>query len=104
MLTSKVEKVLKRMRWKVLEFLGKLDNDSQKETYGFKSLKCPPAITELADFENDMMLMVKNVQFRQICNTFQNKLKSDIDEIKKSDKVFVSADKSRNIYKMEKDQ
>ena len=40
MLTSKVEKVLKRMRWKVLEFLGKLDNDSQKETYGFKSLKC----------------------------------------------------------------
>ena len=48
--------------------------------------------------------MVKNVQFRQICNTFQNKLKSDIDEIKKSGKVFVSADKSRNIYKMEKDQ
>ena len=88
MLTSKVEKVLKRMRWKVLEFLGKLDNDSQKETYGFKSLKCPPAITELADFENDMMLMVKNVQFRQICNTFQNKLKSDIDEIKKVTKCL----------------
>ena len=82
-LTSKVEKVLKRRRWKVLEFLGKLDNDSQKETYEFKSLKCPPAITELADFENDLMLMVKKVQFRQICNTFQNKLKSDIDEIKK---------------------
>ena len=88
MLTSKVEKVLKRMRWKVLEFHGKLDNDSQKETYGFNSLKCPPAIIELADFENYMMLMVKSVQFRQIRNTFQNKLKSDIDEIKKVTKCL----------------
>ena len=45
MLTSKIEKVIKRMRWKVLEFLGKLDSNSNKnETYSFKSLKYPPAV------------------------------------------------------------
>ena len=34
MLTSKIEKVIKRMRWKVLEFLGKLDSNRNKnETY-----------------------------------------------------------------------
>ena len=45
MLTSKIEKVIKRMRWKVLEFLGKLDSNSNKnETYGFKSLKRPPQL------------------------------------------------------------
>ena len=32
------------------------------------------------------------------------KLRDDIEEIKASNKVFVSADKSRHIYKMEKDE
>ena len=50
------------------------------------------------------MLMTKNVEFRNINNTFQEKLKNDIKELRESDKVFVSADKSLNIYKMEKDE
>ena len=45
-----------------------------------------------------------NVEFRNINNKFQEKLKNDIKELRKSDKVFVSADKSLNIYKMEKDE
>ena len=45
MLTSEIKKVIKRMQWKVLEFLVKLDsNSNKKETYGFKSLKCRPAV------------------------------------------------------------
>ena len=36
---------IKRMRWDVLEFLGKLDSNSNKnETHRFKSLKCPPQL------------------------------------------------------------
>ena len=30
MLTSKIEKVIKRVRWKVSEFLGKLDSNRNK--------------------------------------------------------------------------
>ena len=51
-LISKTEKVIKRMRWKCLEFLGKL-NSNNVESYSFKLVKCPLAIQEMADFEND---------------------------------------------------
>ena len=61
-------------------------------------------MNELADFEKDMMLMVKNMQFRKISNNFQQKLKDDIRDIKSINKVFVPADKSRNIYKLENEQ
>ena len=104
MLVSKIEKVINRMRWKTLVFLGKLDNDNNRETFGFKSTKCPPAVPELSQFENDLMYLVKNIEFRKVNNEFQNKLNNDINEIKNSTKVFVAADKSRHIYKMEKEQ
>ena len=39
-LIFKVEQFIKRMRWKALQFLGKLDNTLQ-ENYGFKTRKCP---------------------------------------------------------------
>ena len=74
MLISKIEKVLKRMRWRTLEFTGKLEASSDKETYGFRSLKCPPTVAELSNFENDLMLMAKNIEFRKISNNFQKKI------------------------------
>ena len=42
-LLSKIEHVIKRMRWKALEYHGKLNN-SIKESYGFKSRKCPSTV------------------------------------------------------------
>ena len=73
-------------------------------TYGFKTRYCPPVVDELTSFENDLMIMIKNIQFKSIKNDFQNKLKEDINEIKNSNKIFVAADKSRNICQMEKEQ
>ena len=61
-------------------------------------------MNELADFEKDMMLMVKKIQFHKINNNFQQKLKEDIKDIKPINKVLVPANKSRNIYKLENDQ
>ena len=61
-------------------------------------------MNELADFEKDMMLIVKDIQFRKMNKYFQQKLKEDIKNIKSINKVFVPADKSRNIYKLENDQ
>ena len=49
------------------------------------------------------MLMIKNVEFRNTNNTFQEKLRNDIKELSQENKVFVSADKSTNIYKMDKE-
>ena len=45
--------------------------------------------------------MIKNIQFKYIKSDFQTKLKEDILNIQKCEKVLIPADKSRNIYKME---
>ena len=101
-LISKVKQFIKRMRWKALQFLGKLDNTVQVN-YRFKTRKCPPCVEELIDFENDMMYMVKNIEFENANNSFQVKLSSDIKRMKTSDNLLIQADKSRNIYLMSKD-
>ena len=84
------------MKWKTLEFLGKLNSNSNTD----QSIRCPPSVEELSNFENDLLLMIKNIEFRKINNSFQEKLSNDIKQIKNSDKVFISADKSRNVHKL----
>ena len=83
-----------------LEFLGQLSSNNNTETYDFQSITCPPAVEELSDFEKDLLLMIKNIEFRKINNSFQEKLSNDIKKIKNSEKVFVSADKSWHMYKL----
>ena len=100
-LISKTEKFIKRIRWKALEFSGKLES-TEKETYGFKSRNCPPIFEEVANFEHNLMMMIKNIQLKYIKNDVQKQLKKDISEIQKCEKVLIPADKSRNIYKMER--
>ena len=56
----------------------------------------------MKNFENELLLMVKNTEYKNVKNKFQEKLNEDINEIKTSDKIFLAADKSRHIYKMEK--
>ena len=75
-LISETEKFIKKIRWKALEFLGKLDS-TEKETYGFKSKNCPRIVEEVANFEIDLMTMINNIQFKFINNQFQTKLKGD---------------------------
>ena len=98
-LIQKTEKLIKRMRWKSLQFLGKLESQST-QTYGFPSRKCPPAIEQLSKFELDLMMMIKNIEFRKVVNEFQDKLDNDLQEIRQSSNLFIHADKSRNIYKV----
>ena len=50
-----------------------------------------------------MQLMIKNISFKRANNPFQTQFKNDINNIKSSNKIFAPADKSRNIYKLEKD-
>ena len=73
------------MRWKELSFLRKLES-SNKETHGFKSQKCPQTIDELIGFKDDLMSLIKNIEFRNVSNTFQEQLANDIKEIKCTNK------------------
>ena len=98
-LVSKIEHVIKRMRWKALEYLGKLNNCT-KETYGFKSRKCPPTVKEMTNFEEDLRLMIKQLEYRDVKNEFLKKLTDDIKLFKNTKNMLINADKSRNIYKV----
>ena len=46
------------------------------------------------------MDMIKNLEFKRFNNEFQSNLRNDIRDIRESNKLFVSADKFRNIYKV----
>ena len=50
--------------------------------------------------EKDLLHFINSIKFRYQKNIFQQKLKADINEIKKSTDVFVFADETSNIYKM----
>ena len=47
--------------------------------------------------------VVQNIKFRSVRDHFQNKLKTVIRKINSSNKVLIFADKTRNLYKLDKD-
>ena len=89
------------MRWKALTFLGKLKG-SDKENFGFETVKYPSSVKDLVPFENDMMEMIKNLQFKGVHHEFQSILNNDIRAIHRSNDLFISAVKSRSIYRINK--
>ena len=46
------------------------------------------------------MDMIKNFEFKRVNNKFQSNLGNDIRQIRRSNNLFILADKSRNIYKV----
>ena len=88
------------MRWKALQFLGKLDNQA-RNNYGFKSNKFPPSANELSNFESDLLMMIHNVEFQPVKNRFLSKLKEDVKTIKNTKELLINTNKLSSIYKMQ---
>ena len=65
-------------------------------------MKCPSSVKELVHFENDMMNMTKKLEFDRVNNEFQSNLRNDIRQICRSNNLFISEHKSRNICKVSK--
>ena len=97
---SKLESLIKRMRWKAFFYEQGKTNEFVDNNFGFKSNKSPPQNQHLNAFEHDMYDMVKNIEFKQIPNKFQQQLQKDKKSILQSDKVIVPADKTNNLYKV----
>ena len=57
-------------------------------------------INELQSFEKDLLDMIKSIQFRNVKDDFQTKMKNNISKIKSYPNVFVPADKATNLYEM----
>ena len=99
-LINKTEKFVRNLRWRTFFFLNPHLVPQHKETYGFPSKKSPPPIHELRDFEHGLTEIIDSIKFRNVENTFQKKLKSDVNRIKNSDELLVPADKTNNFYKL----
>ena len=102
-LIDKIESSVKRMRWRAFYYLNqqKCDNNI-KETFRFKSRKCPPLCSNLITFEKDLSHMVTSLKFSHVKDSFQRELNEDICKIKSSLNAFVFAEKINNIYEMSK--
>ena len=110
-LIDKTESFLTRLGWKAIFFLNKKDNKEEKEeetvpnnNYNFKSEKVPPKVKELISFEEDVYKLISNIKFHNYTNDFQKQLNNDVNLIKRSNKVFVPADKTTNMYQLDPEQ
>lgn len=99
-LIEKTELFLKRLRWKALFYLNPEAKPKTTETFGFKSRKVPPTISELKEFEHELINLIRNIKFKNNSNGFQQQLKEDIKTIKRSERLTIAADKTNNFYKM----
>ena len=71
-LIDKTEQFHCRMRWKAYHFLNP-NQESGKETFGFKTRNSPPAIEELKEFEDGMTKIIQKVKFKNIKCQFQKR-------------------------------
>ena len=76
---------------------------SVSKNYGFRSDYAPPKNEHLNAFENDLYDMVRNIEFTQIKSAFLSRLKNEVNSIKKSSNIIISADKTSNMYEMGKE-
>ena len=104
-LIEKVESVVRRMRWKAFFFLnGSSEETTDSQRHGFRSKKTPPQVKEMIGFEEDLTRMIENIQFRNVNEPFQRKLREAVRSITKTDDIIVKADKTKHVYHMSKDQ
>ena len=103
---DKCESLIYRMRWKAYFFEKKKkpeDEEVHINNYNFKSENTPPRSTLLDNFEESIFDLVSRIKFNKKPNKFQNELSEDVKKIKSSTKVYVPADKTTNLYKLEKE-
>lgn len=92
------------MRWKALFFLNPNLEKTDQETYGFNTLRSPPVISELKEFEDSMVNLIQSIEFEDKTNDFQRKLHKDLKTLNNDSKLTVKADKTTNYYKMEREK
>ena len=91
------EDLIRRLRWKVAFATGRVTVNSVTEKYGFRS---PKPIKELKEFEDGLLEIVKQCDTNSKVTPFLAKLRAESNRIKSDGKMFVSADKTVNIYKV----
>ena len=61
------------MRWKLFHYKKRYKKKNDRETYGFKTPHHPPVMNELKPFEDDLVDLIKNIEFRRISTGFHGR-------------------------------
>ena len=80
--------------------LVQVQNYETDEKYGLRTKKSQSSINELIGFENDLISLIKNNEFKKASHKFQNTLQSDVQKIFASNEVIFAADKTNNMHRM----
>ena len=100
---QKVYQLIERMRWKAFFFQQDRERGAAKQTKRtFPTRRSAPQDKRLVEFENALYKIISNIKFKKHYNKFQTELKNDLKKIESSNKLFVFADKSNNLYKVDK--
>ena len=87
---DKVENFIKTVHWKVHFFDNPMMCSSDNYTnYSLRSNVSLPQSPALTSFENNIYNMVRNIEFRNVSNDFQDKLKEDKNKIRSSKDLFL---------------
>ena len=101
-LLDKTENFIGRLRWATDVYLFPEKYARQKETYGFRTTKTAPSSPLLKSFEDEVYELLANLEFheRKPNDVFQTKMAETVKKIQETDKIFLFADKTSNIYQV----
>ena len=74
------------------------------EKFGFPSLKHPGTEQQLKQLELRLKSLVRDIEFRNFTDEFQDKLKRDVRMIKEAPKLIIEADKNANYYQLSEEE
>ena len=87
------------------EKTGDLEGESEQDhskniTVDFKTTKTPPHHELHKPFEGDIYNLIGNIHFRKVNDPVLREMGEQVENIKNSDNIFISSDKTGNMYKI----
>ena len=99
---SKLESFIRRIRWKAffLEHNNDENKEQKTETFGFKSELTSPQHQGSLVFEKYLYKRARSIEFKNRPYSFQQKLIENVNFIKLSPNMLISADKTNHLYEI----
>ena len=86
-LIHSIDKFISNARQRAFFFLNPDKRPANKKNcFGFKSLKCGPAVKELKEFEDEIFEMAAKVEFGTYTSDFQKDMDKLVERIEKDEK------------------
>ena len=107
-LLEMIEIFIQKMRCRTIIFINNNKKAAQDYkqgfSYGLKNGRSPPQVKDLIQFEDNLVRIVKQLKFCKVVNNFQKILREHMKEVQTSKKAVTPADKTSNMYKLNKNE